>query len=52
MNDPSLERIMTGFDFKFFVQSTRWLPMQVSKNMTKENTLRVVEISLQCFAMI
>lgn len=28
MGDPSLERIMTGFDFKFFVQSTRWLPMQ------------------------
>ena len=30
MNDPSLERIMTGFDFKFFVQSTRWLPLQVN----------------------
>jgi len=29
MNDPSLERIMTGFDFKFFVQGTRWLLMQV-----------------------
>ena len=29
MNDPSLDRIMSGFDFKFFVQSTRWLPKQV-----------------------
>lgn len=29
MTDPSLERPMSGFDFKFFVQSTRWLPMQV-----------------------
>ena len=24
MEDPSLERIMPGFDFKFFVQSTIW----------------------------
>lgn len=30
MNDPSLDRAMSGFDFKFFVQSTRWLPLQVS----------------------
>lgn len=29
MNDPSLERAMSGFDFKFYVQSTRWLPLQV-----------------------
>jgi hypothetical protein len=29
MNDPSLDRAMSGFDFKFFVQSTRWLPLQV-----------------------
>ena len=29
MNDPSLDRVMNGFDFKFFVQSTRWLPLQV-----------------------
>lgn len=33
MSDPSLERIMTGFDFKFFVQSTRWLPMQLEKEI-------------------
>jgi hypothetical protein len=30
MNDSSLDRVMTGFDFKFFVQSTRWLPLQVN----------------------
>lgn len=29
MNDPSLDKPMSGFDFKFFVQSTRWLPLQV-----------------------
>jgi len=29
MNDPSLERPLSGFEFKFFVQSTRWLPTQV-----------------------
>lgn len=29
MQDSSLDRVMTGFDFKFFVQSTRWLPLQV-----------------------
>lgn len=39
MNDPSLERIMTGFDFKFFVQSTRWLPLQVSTLKRHSNLL-------------
>lgn len=29
MNDSSLPKPMSGFDFKFFVQSTRWLPLQV-----------------------
>eukprot|EP00554_Chaetoceros_debilis_P011001 CAMPEP_0194109288 /NCGR_PEP_ID=MMETSP0150-20130528/8812_1 /TAXON_ID=122233 /ORGANISM="Chaetoceros debilis, Strain MM31A-1" /LENGTH=464 /DNA_ID=CAMNT_0038798215 /DNA_START=225 /DNA_END=1619 /DNA_ORIENTATION=- len=33
MSDPELERPMTGFDFKFFVQSTRWLPMQLEKEI-------------------
>jgi hypothetical protein len=33
MNDPSLDRVMTGFDFKFFVQSTRWLPLQLEKEI-------------------
>jgi hypothetical protein len=26
MSDPSLTRVFTGFDFKFFVQSTMWKP--------------------------
>jgi hypothetical protein len=26
MSDPSLDRVFTGFDFKFFVQSTLWQP--------------------------
>lgn len=29
MSDPSLERVFTGFDFKFFVQSTMFAPGQV-----------------------
>lgn len=29
MKDPSLERPLSGFDFKFYVQTTRWLPLQV-----------------------
>lgn len=33
MNDPSLDRPLTGFDFKFFVQNTRWLPMQLEKEI-------------------
>ena len=37
MSDPSLERVMTGFDFKFFVQSTRWLPMQLEKEIRDGN---------------
>ena len=34
MNDPSLPAPLTGFDFKFFVQCTRWLPMQLEKEIT------------------
>ena len=33
MNDPSLDEPLTGFDFKFFVQCTRWLPMQLEKEI-------------------
>jgi len=33
MADPSLERPMSGFDFKFYVQSTRWLPLQLEKEI-------------------
>ena len=30
MRDSRLERPLSGFDFKFFIQTTRWLPGQVS----------------------
>jgi hypothetical protein len=33
MSDASLERVFTGFDFKFFVQSTRWMPLQLEKEI-------------------
>ena len=29
MKDSRLERPLSGFDFKFFIQTTRWLPSQV-----------------------
>jgi len=33
MSDASLNRVFTGFDFKFFVQSTRWMPLQLEKEV-------------------
>ncbi len=33
MNDSRLDRVLTGFDFKFFVQTTRWLPLQLEKEI-------------------
>lgn len=33
MSDPSLERVMTGFDFKFFVQSTTWSTKEIEKEI-------------------
>jgi hypothetical protein len=33
MADPSLERVLTGFDFKFFVQSTVWKPDDLQKEI-------------------
>ena len=30
MRDSRLEKPLSGFDFKFFIQTTRWLPSQVS----------------------
>ncbi len=33
MEDPSLDRIMTGFDFKFFVQSTIWSTKDLDKEI-------------------
>ena len=29
MKDSRLEKPLSGFDFKFFIQTTRWLPSQV-----------------------
>jgi putative AlgH/UPF0301 family transcriptional regulator len=33
MEDPSLERLMSGFDFKFFVQSTIWSTRDLEKEV-------------------
>ena len=33
MEDPSLDRIMSGFDFKFFVQSTIWSANDLDKEI-------------------
>jgi len=44
MNDPSFERPMSGFDFKFFVQSTRWLPTQL-ENEIRDGTWFVAKVS-------
>lgn len=30
MSDSRLEKPLSGFDFKFFIQTTKWLPSQVS----------------------
>eukprot|EP00566_Odontella_aurita_P012898 CAMPEP_0113528950 /NCGR_PEP_ID=MMETSP0015_2-20120614/2125_1 /TAXON_ID=2838 /ORGANISM="Odontella" /LENGTH=464 /DNA_ID=CAMNT_0000427531 /DNA_START=63 /DNA_END=1457 /DNA_ORIENTATION=- /assembly_acc=CAM_ASM_000160 len=44
MQDPGLDRVMTGFDFKFFVQSTRWLPQQLEKEIN-DGTWYVASVS-------
>ena len=44
MNEASLERAYTGFDFKFFVQSTRWLPLQLEKEI-RDGTWFCAEVS-------
>ena len=36
MSDPSLERVLTGFDFKFFVQSTVWSQKEIEKELKAE----------------
>ena len=33
MEDPSLEKVMTGFDFKFFVQTTLWSTKALDKEI-------------------
>jgi putative AlgH/UPF0301 family transcriptional regulator len=44
MNCKSLERPMTGFDFKFFVQSTRWLPTQLEREV-RDGTWFIASVS-------
>ena len=44
MADPSLERPMSGFDFKFFVQSTMFAPGQVEKEVAS-STFFVANVS-------
>jgi hypothetical protein len=36
MEDPSLDRIYSGFDFKFFVQSTIWSTNDLKKELKAE----------------
>jgi hypothetical protein len=44
MKDPSLDRPMSGFDFKFYVQTTRWLPLQL-ENEVRDETWFVASVS-------
>ena len=44
MEDPSLDRIMSGFDFKFFVQSTLWSPNELAREI-EDGTWFVAEVS-------
>ena len=44
MEDPSLDRVMTGFDFKFFVQSTLWSPKELEREI-KDGTWITAEVS-------
>lgn len=37
MEDSSLDRVYTGFDFKFYVQSTVWSKGELEKHMEAEN---------------
>ena len=44
MEDPSLDRVMTGFDFKFFVQSTLWSPKDLEREV-KEGVWFLADVS-------
>lgn len=44
MSDPSLDRVMTGFDFKFFVQSTIWSKKAIEKEI-KSGTWFTAQVS-------
>ncbi|KAL7497303.1 hypothetical protein ACHAWT_006145 [Skeletonema menzelii] len=44
MKDERLEKPMSGFDFKFFIQTTRWLPSQLEQEI-KDGTWYVATVS-------
>lgn len=44
MKDERLEKPMSGFDFKFFIQTTRWLPTQLEQEI-KDGTWYVATVS-------
>ena len=41
----SQQQPMTGFDFKFFVQSTKWLPNQLEKEIFDDNIWFMAHVS-------
>eukprot|EP00580_Thalassiosira_gravida_P006048 CAMPEP_0201654744 /NCGR_PEP_ID=MMETSP0493-20130528/45654_1 /ASSEMBLY_ACC=CAM_ASM_000838 /TAXON_ID=420259 /ORGANISM="Thalassiosira gravida, Strain GMp14c1" /LENGTH=536 /DNA_ID=CAMNT_0048131311 /DNA_START=55 /DNA_END=1668 /DNA_ORIENTATION=+ len=44
MKDGRLEKPLSGFDFKFFIQTTRWLPSQLEQEI-KDGTWYVATVS-------
>jgi len=44
LSDSSLDRVYTGFDFRFFVQSTRWLPLALEREI-REGTWYCASVS-------
>lgn len=44
MSDPSLDRVLTGFDFKFFVQSTTYGPGEIEK-LIENKTFYLANVS-------
>ncbi|KAL7442378.1 hypothetical protein ACHAXM_008375 [Skeletonema potamos] len=44
MKDERLEKPLSGFDFKFFIQTTRWLPSQLEQEI-KDGTWYVATVS-------
>lgn len=44
MKDSRLEKPLSGFDFRFFIQSTRWIPSQLEREI-EEGTWLVCRVS-------
>ena len=44
MKDERLDKPLSGFDFKFFIQTTRWLPTQLEQEI-KDGTWYVATVS-------